>query len=97
MPAAGGGHPPWRGSGVGPEGHPSVEEGKGRRSGGPSAYKEKGRFFGAVRGLSDKKLRLGVDFWCDYYIMVEEWNYSEGSIFCQTYYENEKLRTKYDR
>ena len=24
-----------------------------------------------VRGLSDKKLRLGVDFWCDYYIMVE--------------------------
>ena len=21
--------------------------------------------------LSDKKLRLGVDFWCDYYIMVE--------------------------
>ena len=71
VPAAGGGYPPWRGSGVGPEGHPSVEEGKGRRSGGPSAYKEKGRFFGAVRGLSDKKLRLGVDFWCDYYIMVE--------------------------
>ena len=52
------------------------------------------RFF---RNLSDKKLRVGVDFWCDYYIMVEEWNYSEGSIFCQTYYENEKLRTKYDR
>lgn len=50
-----------------------------------------------VRGLSDKKLRLGVDFWCDYYIMVEEWNYSEGSIFCQTYDENEKLRMKYDR
>lgn len=24
-----------------------------------------------LRGLSDKKLRLGVDFWCDYYIMVE--------------------------
>lgn len=47
---------------------------------GPSAYKEKGRFFGAVRGLSDKKLRLGVDFWCDYYIMVEECNDSEGSI-----------------
>ena len=23
------------------------------------------------RVLSDKKLRLGVDFWCDYYIMVE--------------------------
>ena len=60
------------------------------------------RFFGtslisSVRGLSDKKLRLGVDFWCDYYIMVEEWNYSEGSIFCQTYDENEKLRMKYDR
>lgn len=49
------------------------------------------------RVLSDKKLRLGVDFWCDYYIMVEEWNYSEGSIFCQTYDENEKLRMKYDR
>jgi len=29
--------------------------------------------------------------------MVEEWNYSEGSIFCQTYDENEKLRMKYDR
>ena len=45
--------------------------GEWRWLGGPSAYKEKGRFFGAVRGLSDKKLRLGVDFWCDYYIMVE--------------------------
>lgn len=52
-------------------GRPSTVVGKRRRPGGPSAYKEKGRFFGAVRGLSDKKLRLGVDFWCDYYIMVE--------------------------